>query len=86
MGFILKFIIITFALSWIFTNLLRFFLKSKLKRFFDQMQHVQQQERPRSRPADGNVNVDFIPKSEKKKPTPPREIDGEYVDYIEVKD
>ncbi|WP_143962463.1 DUF4834 domain-containing protein [Litoribacter populi] len=86
MGFILKFIIITFALSWVFTNLLRFFLKSKLKRFFDQMQDVQRHEQPRSRPADGNVNVDFIPKSEKKKQPQRREIDGEYVDYIEVKD
>jgi hypothetical protein len=86
MGFILKFILITVALSWIFTNLLRFFLKSKLKRFFDQMQEVQREERPRQRPSQGNVNVDYVPKSHQKKTTQPREIDGEYVDYIEVKD
>jgi len=50
------------------------------------MQDVQRQERPQSRPTQGNVNVDYVPKSHKKKTEQRRELDGEYVDYIEVKE
>jgi hypothetical protein len=87
MGFILKFLIISIALSWIFSKLLQYFLKSKLKRFVDQVNNVQREETHRAKPRNGNVNVDFIPKDhQQKRSRDTNSLDGEYIDYVEVKD
>jgi len=87
MGFILKFLIISIALSWIFSKLLQYFLKSKLKKFVDQVNNVQREERHQARPKNGNVNVDFIPKDhQQKRSRDTNSLDGEYIDYVEVKD
>ncbi|KEO72926.1 hypothetical protein EL17_14990 [Anditalea andensis] len=83
----LKFLIISIALSWIFSQLLKFFLKSKLKRFVDQVNNVQREETQKAKPKNGNVNVDYIPKGHQEKRTrDTNSIDGEYIDYVEVKD
>ncbi|WP_194777264.1 DUF4834 family protein [Pararhodonellum marinum] len=83
MGFILKFILISIALSWIFSKLLEYFMKSKFKKFVDQMKATQQENQPKRKPADGNVNVDYIPKEHLHK----KEIKGgDYIDYEEVKE
>ncbi|MBW3467804.1 DUF4834 family protein [Arthrospiribacter ruber] len=85
MGFILKFILIAVALSWIFSNLLRFFLKSKLKQFVNHANDLKREEERRNKPKDGNVNVDHIPRDYQEKRT--KEIrGGDYIDYEEVKD
>jgi len=87
MGFILKFLIISIALSWIFSKLLQYFLRSKLKRFVDKVNNVQREEMHRSKPKNGNVNVDYIPKDHRdKRARESKGLDGEYIDYVEVKD
>jgi len=87
MGFILKFLIISIALSWIFSQLLQYFLRSKLKRFVDKVNNVQREEQHRTKPTNGNVNVDYIPKDhQQKRARDTNSIDGEYIDYVEVKD
>ena len=88
MGTLLKFVLIFLGVGWLFGQLLRFFLRSKLAQLarrvneaaMDQQRAQQQSQRPR----DG-VNVDFIPKKSPQKMK--KDIEGgEYVDYEEVKD
>ncbi len=88
MGTFLKFVLIFLGVGWLFGQLLRFFLRSKLAQLarkvneaaMDQQRAQQQSQRPR----DG-VNVDFIPKKSPQKMK--KDIEGgEYVDYEEVKD
>ncbi|TVP42851.1 MAG: DUF4834 family protein [Mongoliibacter sp.] len=85
MGFILKFILIAVALSWIFSGLLKFFLRSKLKQFANHANDLKREEERRKKPKDGNVSVDHIPRDYQEKRT--KEIrGGDYIDYEEVKD
>jgi hypothetical protein len=88
LGTFLKFVLIFLGVGWLFGQLLRFFLRSKLAQLarkvneaaMDQQRAQQQSQRPR----DG-VNVDFIPKKSPQKMK--KDIEGgEYVDYEEVKD
>ena len=88
MGTLLKFVLIFLGVGWLFGQLLRYFLRSKLAQLarkvneaaMDQQRAQQQSQRPR----DG-VNVDFIPKKSPQKMK--KDIEGgEYVDYEEVKD
>ncbi|EIM73006.1 hypothetical protein A3SI_18969 [Nitritalea halalkaliphila LW7] len=89
MGFIFKFLIITIALSWIFSKLLQFFLRSKLKQFIDRANGIYQEEQRRqttgSRPGSGGVQVDHIPPKFKEKRNR-KDDSGDYIDYEEVKD
>lgn len=87
MGFILKFLLISIALSWVFSKLLQFFLRSKLKQFMDHAQNLKREEdiRKNSNKDSGDIQVDHIPREyhEKRK----KEIrGGDYIDYEEVKD
>ncbi|HLW20503.1 MAG TPA: hypothetical protein VKX33_09270 [Cyclobacteriaceae bacterium] len=83
---ILKLIIFFIAIGWIMSTLVRYFLKSKLKKFVDQVNEVQKEQyRQQRKPSHGNVNVDYIPKSDKKG-SPGHISGGEYVDYEEVKE
>ncbi len=84
MGLILKFILISIALSWIFSSLLRFFLKSKFKIFVDKVNEAQQAEN-RKQKQEGEITVDFIPKNQRHKNSKNIQA-GEYVDYEEVKE
>ncbi|MDN3205212.1 DUF4834 family protein [Algoriphagus sp. C2-7] len=67
-------------------QLIRFFLKTKLVKFAQQVNEAaKEQQRAQNRNADGSINVDHIPPSQRKR----RQKDikgGEYVDYEEVKD
>jgi hypothetical protein len=85
MGFIFKFLLIAIALSWIFSKLLQFFLKSKLKQFVDHANDLKREEDIRRKPSKGTVNVDHIPQEYQEKRS--KEIrGGDYIDYEEVKD
>ncbi|WP_268034381.1 DUF4834 family protein [Algoriphagus sp. PAP.12] len=83
-----KFLIIVLGVGWLLGQLIRYFLRSKLAQFAQQVNEVaKEQERAQrhaSRPKD-EVTVDYIPKKHKEK----RKNDvqgGDYIDYEEVKD
>ncbi|WP_209329661.1 DUF4834 family protein [Lunatimonas salinarum] len=82
---ILKLIIFFIAIGWVLSSLVKYFLRSKLKQFVDQVNESQRAEyRQQTRPKDGNVNVDYIPKD--KRGSRGNSRSGEYIDYEEVKD
>jgi hypothetical protein len=88
LGTILKIILIIFGIGWLFGQLLRYFLRSKLaqlaRRVNEAAMEQQRAQQQAQRPRDG-VNVDFIPKKSPQKIK--KDIEGgEYVDYEEVKD
>ncbi|WP_194975758.1 DUF4834 domain-containing protein [Aquiflexum lacus] len=85
MGFIFKFLLIAIAISWIFSKLLQFFLKSKLKQFVDHANDLKREDDQRRKPKNGNINVDHIPQEYQEKRS--KEIrGGDYIDYEDVKD
>ncbi|WP_373494915.1 DUF4834 family protein [Aquiflexum sp.] len=85
MGFIFKFLLIAIALSWIFSKLLQFFLKSKLKQFVDHANNLKREEDFRKKPQKDTINVDHIPQEYQEKKS--KEIrGGDYIDYEEVKE
>jgi hypothetical protein len=85
MGLILKLILFFIAISWIFSKLLQFFVKSKIKQFVERSQEFQQDEIRRKKKNTGNINVDHIPQDFEQKKS--KQIKGgDYVDYEEVKD
>lgn len=85
MGFVFKFLLIAIAISWIFSKLLQFFLKSKLKQFVDHANNLKREDDLRKNPKDGNINVDHIPKEYQEKRS--KEIrGGDYIDYEELKE
>lgn len=80
---ILKLIIFFIAIGWIMSTLVKYFLRSKLKKFVDQVNEAQRSEnRQKSRPRDGNVDVDYVSKGK----TSGTIRGGDYIDYEEVKD
>ncbi|EON77820.1 hypothetical protein ADIS_1739 [Lunatimonas lonarensis] len=82
---ILKLIIFFIAIGWVLSSLVKFFLRSKLKQFVDQVNETQRAEASRrTRPKDGNVNVDYVPKG--RNSSGGKGQGGEYIDYEEVKD
>jgi hypothetical protein len=86
MGFILKFILIAVGLSWIFSSLLKFFVKSKIRQFAAHAEDLKREEMHRKNQSQqGGVKVDHIPSSYQEK----RNRDskgGDYIEYEEVKD
>lgn len=83
---ILKLIIFFIAVGWVMSALVRYFLRSKLKKFVDQVNEAQKEQyRQKRKPSHGDINVDYIPKNNTKK-SPDQISGGEYVDYEEVKD
>ena len=88
MGTVLKFILIFLGVGWLFGQLLRYFLRSKLaqlaRRVNEAAMEKQRAQQQAQRPKEG-VHVDFIPKKSAEKMK--KDIEGgEYVDYEEVKD
>lgn len=84
-GFIFKFILISIALSWIFSGLLKFFLKSKIQQLAQRAEELRKEEERRRRPKSDGVQVDHIPDDYQAKRK--KEMKGgEYIDYEEVKD
>lgn len=83
---ILKLIIFFIAVGWLLSTLVRYFLRSKLKKFVDQVQEAQREQyRQQRKPSHGNINVDFVPKNDKKRSSG-NTSGGEYIDYEEVKE
>lgn len=84
----LKFLIIFLGVGWLLGQLIRYFLRSKLAKFAQQVNEVQKEQmrahQQNARKKEG-VNVDFIPKEHLNKRN--KDIEGgEYVDYEEVKE
>ncbi len=83
---ILKLIIFFIAVGWVMSALVRYFLRSKLKKFVDQVNEAQREQyRQQRKPSHGDINVDYVPKSQKKR-SPGHISGGEYVDFEEVKE
>ncbi|MBN3581120.1 DUF4834 family protein [Algoriphagus aestuarii] len=83
-----KFLVILLGVGWLLGQLIRYFLRSKLAKFAQQVNEAakeqQRQQAHASRPKD-EVVVDYVPKQYKEK----RQKDikgGDYVDYEEVKE
>ncbi|MDI1324506.1 MAG: DUF4834 family protein [Algoriphagus sp.] len=83
-----KFLLILLGVGWLLGQLVRYFLRSKLAKFAQQVSEVareQQREQQRKTRPEAGVNVDFVPQDHLKKKQ--KDIQGgEYVDYEEVKD
>ena len=84
----LKFLIIFLGVGWLLGQLIRYFLRTKLAKFAQQVSEVQKEQmraqQQSARKKEG-VNVDFIPKEHQQKRQ--KDIEGgEYVDYEEVKE
>jgi hypothetical protein len=85
MGFIFKFILIAIVISWIFSKLLQFFIRSKVRQFAEHAQTLKREEEMRRRSRDSDIHVDHVPRDFQEKRT--KEIKGgDYIDYEEVKD
>lgn len=84
----IKFLVIVLGVGWLLGQLVRYFLRTKLAKFAQQVSEVareQQREQQRKTRPEQGVNVDFVPKEHLQK----RQKDiqsGEYVDYEEVKE
>lgn len=82
-----KFLVILLGVGWLLGQLIRYFLRSKLARFAQQVNEAsKEQERAQRRAQrEGDIHVDYIPKSYKERSE--KEIKGgDYVDYEEVKE
>lgn len=83
-----KFLIILLGVGWLLGQLVRYFLRSKLAKFAQQVNAAaaeQQREQQRKARPEASVNVDFVPREHLKKNQ--KDIQGgEYVDYEEVKE
>lgn len=83
-----KFLIIILGVGWLLGQLIRYFLRTKLAKFAQQVNEAAMEQKraqqQASRPKD-SVNVDFIPREELEKRK--KNIEGgEYVDFEEVKE
>jgi len=84
---LVKFLIILLGVGWLLGQLIRYFLRSKLAKFAQQVSEAaREQDRAQKHPnGKGEIHVDYIPKSYKERSA--KDIKGgEYVDYEEVKD
>ena len=81
MGFLIKFILITFLIIWLLGKISKFFLKAFLSQ---QMQNMANQQKAKQQPKypEGSIHVDSVPNESSK---PKHDIDGDYVDYEVVK-
>ncbi|WP_057938493.1 DUF4834 family protein [Algoriphagus resistens] len=88
MGGLLKFVVILLGIGWLLGQLIRYFLRSKLAKFAQQVNEVAREEQRAQRHASApkdEVVVDYVPKQRKEKFN--KDIKGgEYVDYEEVKE
>jgi hypothetical protein len=83
---IFKAIIFLIAIGWLMSTLIRYFLRSKLKKFVDQVNEAQREQyRQQRKSTNGNVNVDVGPKKNRKESSG-NISGGEYIDFEEVKD
>ncbi|GGZ22128.1 hypothetical protein GCM10007049_13640 [Echinicola pacifica] len=83
----LKFLIVILGVGWLLGQLIRYFLRSKVAKFAQQVKKAAEEEQRASRKPqeEGEVHVDFIPKTYQERRT--KDIKGgDYVDYEEVKE
>ncbi len=83
-----KFLVILLGVGWLLGQLVRYFLRTKLAKFAQQVSEVareQQREQQRKTRPEAGVNVDFVPREHLKKNQKDLQ-GGEYVDYEEVKE
>ncbi|AWW30460.1 DUF4834 domain-containing protein [Echinicola strongylocentroti] len=83
----IKFLLIILGVGWLLGQLVRYFLRSKLARFAQQVNRATKEQEQAQRRAndDGDIHVDYVPKSYDERRS--KDIKGgEYVDYEEVKD
>lgn len=83
-----KFLVILLGVGWLLGQLVRYFLRTKLAKFAQQVSEVareQQREQQRKTRPEAEVNVDFVPREHLKKNQKDLQ-GGEYVDYEEVKE
>ena len=78
----MRFLLLTIIIGYIIIKAINFFFRivlggSTVNQYGNQQQHRQQ------RPSNGNVNVDYVPKDDKK--SKENFKGGEYVDFEEVK-
>lgn len=86
MGYLIKLILFVFVFSWIFRAVVRFFSvglfgQAQQQRNFNGQRQYQQSKKS----TDGNVNIDYAPKSNTGKKSSENYKGGDYVDYEEVK-
>ena len=84
----IKILLIIFLFFFVFIRLGGFIMKLLFSGFVkkQQQQTSSQGYRQQRKPADGNVNVDYIPKNAKKGNTSKSDFKGgDFVDYEEVK-
>ena len=87
----IKFLLIVFIIGYLLYRVLGFVFKlllgvsgsSQNQRHFNQQHHKRSEYKPKSKPADGNVNIDYVPDKQKKKGRYTN--NGEYIDYEEIK-
>ncbi|WP_200974760.1 DUF4834 family protein [Echinicola sp. 20G] len=83
----MKYIILILCIGWLFGQLVRYFLRSKLGQFAQQVKAAAREEEraQRSSKDEGEIHVDYVPKHYQERSS--KDIrGGEYVDYEEVKD
>ena len=77
----IKFLLIVIAFFYILSKVGGFIFRTL---FGAAAQRAQQQQRTTRKPADGNVNIDYAPKEDKK--SPKNFEGGDYVDFEEIKE
>jgi len=85
---LVKFLLILLGVGWLLGQLVRYFLRTKLAKFAQQVNAAameQQREQQRKSRPEASVNVDFVPREHLKKNQKDLQ-GGEYVDYEEVKE
>ena len=85
----LKFLLILFLIGYVLFKFSGFIVKFLFANAYKQQQQFQRNQRSNTtghskRPADGNVNIDYVPKGSEKPGSKPGFKGGEYVDYEEV--
>lgn len=79
MGFLLKFLLITFGVLYLLGFMFRWVLKKLYKNFQSSAGNYNS---TGARPADGNVKVDYVPPKDKKGKN---FRGGDYIEYEEIK-
>jgi hypothetical protein len=82
----IKFLLIIFFVIYLFVKIGGFIMRTLFSGFVKNQQNAQQnQNNQYKKPSDGNVNIEYIPGSDKNKPTNKEGFKGgDYVDYEEV--
>lgn len=87
----LKFLIILFVIGYLFYKVGGFFFRvlsgfgGADQQSYQQHRRQEQYNQQKKKPSGGNVNIDYMPDSQKKNRSSKNFKGGEYVDYEEIK-